>query len=328
MKLFLKHHKSYIIIYFISLILTAIYSNLKGFIGVGEIIYIFIFNTFILFCFLLYRYYKNKQLYDLFTSGISSIDDSLDAANESELSKDVSKLLIRQYDLYISNMEKCDKKYKDHLTFINQWVHQMKTPIAVMKLQLKEFEGEERAAEMQEEMDKLIRGLDKSLYYARLDSFQKDFIIKKVNLKEIIRESVNENKRLFIKNRITPRLDIDNDITILSDYKWLKFVVQQIIENGIKYSRNKGTMLFIESVKDKDKVKLNIKDEGIGIAKKDLRRVFDQFFTGENGRKYGESTGMGLYLCREVLTKLGHVITVESEIDKGTTVTIEFIAHD
>ena len=87
-------------------------------------------------------------------------------------------------------------------------------------------------------------------------------------------------------------------------------------------------MLFIESVKDKDKVKLNIKDEGIGIAKKDLRRVFDQFFTGENGRKYGESTGMGLYLCREVLTKLGHVITVESEIDKGTTVTIEFIAHD
>ena len=324
MKLFLKHNRGYILIYILSLILTGVYTLVMGFISLSEILYILLFNTFILLCFLAYKYYENRQLYKVFKSGVSSLNDALLDMGSSDLSRSISELLKSEYSLYEAEIQKSNLTYNEHIAFINQWVHQMKTPLSVIKLQLKEFEGEERAILLEEEIYKLHNGLNLALYYARLDSFQKDFVIEKIFLKTLVVDTVNKNKNVFVKNRIIPRVQIDDSIKIYSDIKWLGFILEQIIVNGVKYSKDKGRELIIKAEEDEREVKLSVVDEGIGILKKDIRRVFDKFFTGENGRKYGESTGMGLYMAKEVCCNLGHEIEIKSEVDVGTEVSIRF----
>jgi signal transduction histidine kinase len=200
----------------------------------------------------------------------------------------------------------------------------MKTPLSVIQLQLQEYEGEENYDNMQEEVNKLKEGLNMAMHFARLDSFQKDFLVQKISLKNLTRDTVNEEKRVFIKSRIIPKIEIDENIEVYSDVKWLKFVLGQILINGIKYSRGKGKELIIRAYENEKEIALGILDEGIGIPAKDIKRVFDPFFTGENGRKYGESTGMGLYITREVCKNLGHKVEIESTVNKGTKVTIKF----
>lgn len=324
MKLFLKHNKGYIFTYLLSLVITIMYSNIKGFIELGEVFYILMFNTFILICFLAFKYYQNRQLYKLFGYGLISLNDALIQIGSSDLSANVSSILEEQHNLYLAEIQKCNKVHKEHLMFINQWVHQMKTPLSVIELQLKEFEGEEKAFEIQEEVNKLDKGLNLAMYYARLDSFQKDFLIEQISLKELVTNTVNKNKKIFIKNRIIPRLEIDETIKVYSDAKWLDFILEQLITNGVKYSKDKGKELIIKACKNETEIKLSVIDKGVGIVKKDIRRVFDQFFTGENGRKFGESTGMGLYITKEVCKNLGHQIEIESTLNEGTTVTIKF----
>ncbi|WP_346905875.1 sensor histidine kinase [Clostridium sp.] len=324
MKLFLKHNKGYIAIYFLSLILTIIYSNLNGFIGLSEIIYIFMFNTFILLCFLAFRYYQNRQLYRLMKSGVTELNDVFLDFGTSDLSHSISQLLKKLHSLYKAQIQKGDKLHEEHLRFINQWVHQMKTPLSVIQLQLQEFEGEEKYDNMQEEVNKLKEGLKIVLYFARLDSFQKDFLVERISLKQLARDTVNEEKKIFIRNRIIPRVEIDENIEVYSDAKWLKFVLDQLIINGVKYSKGKGKELIINVSENEKEIWLNVIDKGIGIPVKDIKRVFDPFFTGENGRKYGESTGMGLYIIKEISQKLEHEVEIQSTVNEGTMVTIKF----
>jgi len=324
MKLFLKDNKGYIFTYFFSLALTLIYSNLKGFIGTSEIIYIFAFNTFILICFLTIRYYQNRQLYRLLKRGFSDLNEVFLELGSGELSQNISNILKELHSLYEAEIQKTKKLHNEHLRFINQWVHQMKTPLSVIQLQLQEHEGETIYDNMQEEVNKLNEGLKMAMYFARLDSFQKDFLVEKISLKKLIRDTVNEEKKIFIKSRIIPRIEINESIEVYSDSKWLRFVLGQIIINGAKYSRGKGRELTIKTQEYEKEIKLSILDEGIGIPAKDIKRVFDPFFTGENGRKYGESTGMGLYITKEVCKNLGHEVDIESTVNEGTKVTIKF----
>lgn len=324
MKLFLKDNKGYIFTYLLSLALTIIYSNIMGFIEHSEIIYIVIFNTFILGCYLAFRYYQDRQLYRLLRSELTSLNDTLLELGSSELSQNISEVLKKQHNLYKVEIQKCNKIHNEHLTFINQWVHQMKTPLSVIQLQLQEYEGEEKYDNMQEEVNRLKEDLNMAMHFARLDSFQKDFIVEKIFLKNLVRDVVNEEKKIFIKNRIIPRVDIDESIEVYSDVKWLKFVLGQLIINGVKYSRNKGKELIIKALESEKEIKLSVIDEGIGIPMKDIKRVFDPFFTGENGRRYGESTGMGLYITKQVCNNLGHEIEIESTVDVGTKITIKF----
>ncbi|WPC42211.1 sensor histidine kinase [Clostridium sp. JS66] len=324
MNLFFKHNKGYIFIYLMSLILTIMYCNIMEFIKVGEIIYIFIFNTFILVCFLVFKYYQNRRLYKLLKNGLTSLNDAFVELGNSKLSENISSILKQQHNLYDAQIRKSNKIHSEHLTFINQWVHQMKTPLSVIQLQLKEYEGEEVALSIEEEVNKLNKGLNMAMYYARIDSFKKDFLVEQVDLKGLVLDIVNEEKRIFIKNKMIPRLEIDKDIRIYSDKKWLKFILDQLIINGIKYSKDKGKELIIKSYEYEKEIKLSIVDSGIGIPSKDIKKVFDPFFTGENGRKFGESTGMGLYIVKEVCKNLGHKVEIKSNINEGTKVTIIF----
>ena len=157
-----------------------------------------------------------------------------------------------------------------------------------------------RLLSIEEEVNKLNKGLNMAMHFARIDSFQNDFIVERIFLKKLVFDTVNEEKKIFIKSRITPRVEIDEAIEVYSDGKWIKFVLDQLIINGVKYSKGTGKELIIKAYEKEKEIKLSIIDEGIGIPRKDIKRVFDPFFTGENGRKYGESTGMGLYITKEV----------------------------
>ena len=167
-----------------------------------------------------------------------------------------------------------------------------------------------------------------AMYFARLDEFQKDFSVQKVNLYTEVVDLINKEKRLFIKNMIIPKVELNNDLVVYSDKKWLKFIIEQIIINGVKYSKNYGKYLTIKNRKNDKNIIIDIIDEGVGISRKDIKRVFEPFFTGENGRKFGESTGMGLYIVKTVCDSLGHKVEIKSEIQKGTKVSILFKNED
>lgn len=324
MKLFIKDNKGYIVIYFISIFLTLIYVTLLQTIKFSECAYIVLFNTFILVCFLSFRYYKNKHVYKLLQNGLNNLDESFLELGNSILAEGVSNILRKEYSLYEDEIIKLNKIHNEHLTFINQWVHQMKTPLSVIQLQIQEYEGEEPSENIKMEISKLNKGLNMAMYFARLDYFQKDFIVKKICLYNLVMDKVNEEKQMFIKNGIIPKVQIDKSVEIYSDDKWIRFILEQLIVNGIKYSKNKGNQLIIRSYLENNAIKLSVIDEGIGIPKKDIKRVFDAFFTGENGRNFGESTGMGLYLVKRICDKLEHKVFIESKVSEGTTVSIIF----
>lgn len=324
MKLFLKDNKGYIIIYFISLLITLIYINLLGSLNVMESFYISIVNTFILITFLCFRYYKHRKIYTLLNKKINNLNQLVISLGNSVLGKAISDILKQMNNLYSINMIDKNKKHQEHLMFINQWIHQMKTPLSIIQLKMQEDEGERPLEEIREDVYKLNKGLNMAMYFARLDSFEKDFVIEKISLYDLVISKVNEEKTMFIKNKIKPVVEIDKNIKIYSDFKWLKFILEQLIINGIKYSRDVGKELIIKAEENFEYIKLTIIDQGIGISKKDVRRVFDAFFTGENGRKFGESTGMGLYIAKKVCDNLGHSISIESNLGFGTIVTVKF----
>ena len=226
------------------------------------------------------------------------------------------------YKLYQHEVQALYASQTRQYKFTNQWIHQMKTPVAVLELLLQEETLDKRS--VQEEVDRLKRGLEMVLMNARLENFQEDLQVEQVNLKQLVMATVNENKRLFITNRVFPEVKIDEGIIVTSDSKWLKFVIIQFITNAVKYTFEENKKIFIEVTQNGETVELTVRDQGIGIPKSDLSRVTKPFFTGENGRKIGESTGMGLYIAQEICTKLGHELLIESEINVGTTIKIIF----
>lgn len=324
MSLFIKEQSSYLVVFYFSVILSTFYCVLASDFTFLDVLYVFLFNSFILLVFLGWKYVKTKDIYRLLNRNFNAIEEtSLDQGN-SFWGHHISSLLKQQYRLYERNMHQINKNHQEHLTFINQWVHQMKTPLSVIRLQLDAHAGEPYAHGMSEEVYKLEKGLNMALYYARIDAFERDFVIERTHLKPLILDCISQDKKLFIKNNMLPKVDVNDTIQVYTDVKWLKFVIEQLISNGIKYSRGKGKYLTVSAFQTKDHTVLEVKDEGIGIHSKDIKRVFQPFFTGDNGRILGESTGMGLYLAEKICENLNHKITIQSEMNQGTKVSILF----
>lgn len=326
MKLFIRDNVPYMVVYIISVTLTISYCMLSKSLKSADAIYIIFFNFLILMCFLIYRYNTHKRVYNLLSEDMQVIEESIKDLGSSRVGEAMEALMKKQYSLYQGKIQVYNQNQKEHLTFMNHWVHQMKTPLSVIQLYVQEHEGEEMAENLKGEVDKLNKGLNMAMYFARLDEFQKDFHAEKVDLHNLIIEMVNEEKRLFIKNRVFPELKLEDDIIVYSDKKWIKFAIEQIIINGVKYSKGQNKKLTIELKKVSNMVILDVIDRGVGIPKKDIKRVFDAFYTGENGRVFGESTGMGLYIVKKVCDSLEHKVEIESEVAEGTRVRIIFRA--
>ena len=175
-----------------------------------------------------------------------------------------------------------------------------------------------------EEINKMENYIEQVLFYARSNTVEKDYMVSKSSLKEIVNSAVMRNKESIVYNNIELNLH-DLERTVYTDSKWCIFILNQIIQNSIKYSKKDDKKIEIYSEEKKDSVILWIKDNGIGIKEKDISRVFEKGFTGENGRLIGKkSTGIGLYLCKKLCDKLDLGIKLDSKEREGTVVKITF----
>ncbi len=223
-----------------------------------------------------------------------------------------------------------DRKGKDR--FLSTWIHNLKTPISVTKLILERYQNGELdkqavCKQLEQENKRMEQQLDLLLEMIRLKEFVNDYTPQLLDLNEELQKILNDNKRLFIYSHVYPIFHKTEDkCNILSDHKWNTLVINQLISNAVKYSQDGREHHIYFSIETKEHTCiLKIRDEGIGIPEYDLPRVYDAFFTGENGRKDKRSSGIGLYFCKQVLTMLGHELTIESKPSKGTTVTIKYL---
>ena len=206
-----------------------------------------------------------------------------------------------------------DSMLEDLTSYYTLWVHQIKTPIAAMDLLLQA--GHDRATEMEIELQKIAQYVDMVLQYLRLDSTAKDLVLQRCHLDAVVRQTVRKYAKLFILKKIQLVFQ-ETKWEVLSDEKWLCFLLEQLLSNALKYTPEGGKIsIFLEG-----ETNLVIADTGIGIAPEDLPRVFEKGFTGNNGRMDKKATGIGLYLCRRVTNLLGHTISIASEPGVGTQV--------
>ena len=325
-KLFLKEHFAFIIFQMLVVLFFLTIFWLEGFRDINTAIYIFTLSWFLVGAFLAVRYMLRRKFYQKILTPPTSMDDALNRSAKTTENAVVENYMHELYRKYQNEVQTLYATQDRQSKFMNQWIHQMKTPISVLELLLQEEEIDKMS--VQEEIDRLKRGLELVLMNARFDNFENDLQIEQVNLKEIITSVINENKRLFIINRVYPNIQIDEDLIVMSDPKWLKFVLNQFITNAVKYTFEPNKKINIQTVQVGQRITLNVIDEGIGIPKADLSRVTKAFFTGENGRKSGESTGMGLYLANEICNKLGHKLAIESKVGQGSTVSITFNCNE
>lgn len=221
-------------------------------------------------------------------------------------------------------------KKRDIDDYYTMWTHQIKTPIAALRLLLQDEK------QPLEELFKIEQYAEMALHYARLDSLSSDFLFKTQNIEAIVKQAVKKYSILFIGSGL--QFSLENfSAQAVTDEKWLAFVVEQLLSNAIKYTPDgqiriygldDGKTEIQEHDAHKEAAYLVIEDSGIGIREEDLPRIFERGFTGYNGRFDGKSTGIGLYLCKQILDRLSHTIQVESRVGKGTKVILGFARTD
>ncbi len=277
---------------------------------------------------MLIEYYSKKSYYNNLLEKLDELDQKY------LLSEVISKANFQDGNLFKEILEETGKsmlenvnKYKyaqeDYKEYIELWIHEIKTPISASKLII-ENNKNEITKNIEEELDKIENYTEQALYYARSNTVEKDYIITKTNLKDIVNMSIIKNKTTILNNKFELIIH-DLEKQVYTDSKWVVFILNQVIQNSIKYSKNENQSIEIYAEEQKEKVTLYIKDNGLGIKKSELSRVFEKGFTGENGRIIGKkSTGIGLYLCKKLCNKLQLAININAEQNVGTEVTIVF----
>lgn len=322
-RLFWKEHAAYIVFQAVLVAFIMILYWLDGFRNVDTAVYSFVISILLTAAFLGARYIKRHRHYKKITETPAAMEHMLQKEGRSPEQIQVDLYLQKLYKVYQNEAQALYASQNRHLQFMNQWVHQMKTPISVMQLLLQNPEELDKRS-VEEEIGRLKASLDTVLMNARLDTFEQDMQIEQVNLQSLATEVISENKRLFISKRVYPAVEVDAQFNAATDRKWMKFVLGQLITNAVKYTFEENKKVYITAACLESHIQLSVRDEGIGIPATDMARVTKAFFTGENGRKTAESTGMGLYIAKEVCGKLGHELTIDSAIGRGTTVSILF----
>ena len=312
--------------------------NLMTFIIVATLMYFSNVSTVVIFMtwciwflplliYIIIEYIKYKKYFDNIENVLKSLDkkyllpevieepNSIIGEEVNDILKEISRDMHEQVKYY-RNMQ---EEYRE---YIEMWVHEIKTPIASSKLLIENnYNGLTRKIDIQ--INRIENFVEQVLYYSRSDEVGKDYIIKKVELLPLVKNVIRKNQRDFISKRIRLQLGELNEV-VYSDSKWIEFILNQILINSIKYSKGKDDKIQIESKEISNTVVLTIEDEGVGIIERDLDRVFEKGFTGENGRKFGKSTGIGLYLCKKLCNKLGLGLEIQSKVNVGTKISIIF----
>lgn len=253
--------------------------------------------------------HKHDTLERMRESVLFSIDE-LPVSGEI-IEKDYQQLISILFESQkrIINESAAEKSFLSD--YYAMWVHQIKVPIAAMHLLMKD---KEKNSPLALELFKIEQYVEMALSYVRLKSDYTDYIIKEYDLGTMVKQAVRKYAPLFIAKKIA--LNIKNiDTKVITDEKWLQFVIEQVLSNSLKYTKKGSISIYMESTKT-----LVIEDTGIGIAPEDIKRIGEKGFTGYNGRQDRKSTGLGLYLCGEILSRLSHHFEITSEVGKGTQV--------
>ncbi|GFP74843.1 Sensor histidine kinase GraS [Clostridium fungisolvens] len=326
---YLKESLRFLVFYVILLtfILLSLYVDRSNKVLKSNLIYMITVSIIMLGFFILYDYaVKNKNIKSL--KEIQKSEDKTPIFTEAfEYKDEIYQLIISDlYNEYVHSLRNIEESFSENGEFMMSWVHEIKTPITTAKLILDtiSFQEQSTVTSLKEELDKIDSYVEKVLYYSRSNDFSKDYVISEAFINNVVKESVKKHSIIFIRKHINFLNKIDDRLTVDTDKKWLAFIIDQIVSNALKYTEDGGTISFYTS-KNHNEIVLTIEDDGIGINREDIDRIFSKSFTGNNGRDNNlKATGMGLYLAKKLSTKLGHRLTVESEYGKGTKFNICF----
>ncbi|WP_238651974.1 sensor histidine kinase [Paenibacillus piscarius] len=290
-------------------------------------IYVYVFVIFMGFRFI--RYVSTNREIQRLTENIE-IDEKSYSAEQQAVIQLIQQIHHSYQDQLYEVKARADNTHK----FISQWIHNLKTPLSVVDLILQNYKlnptGHALALQhIEEEKDKILSMLNQMLKFFRLEHFTRDYNPEQVNLLDSLRSLINSKRNQYIYNNVYPVIECDEErIMVMTDSKWNTAMLDQIISNAIKYSDSgeAAKSIHFRVQQQGDQVVLSIRDEGIGIEPVDLQRVFQPFFTGKNGRSHHQATGIGLYVCSEIARKLGHRLTITSEVGRGTEVQIAYLS--
>lgn len=267
------------------------------------------------FCVGFFRYRKKCRLLGKISEDPTYQEYFPEPADGVELR--YQEILQKMKDKIARQQMQSSADYREMIEYYTMWAHQIKTPIAAMRLLLQQEESD-RNRELLTELFKIEQYVLMVLQYLRLESESNDLVLERQNLDAVIRQAVKKYAPLFIRKKLALVYQPVN-VEVLTDEKWLEFVLEQVLSNAIKYTRQGSVAIYMD---DREENTLVIADTGIGIAAEDIPRIFEKGYTGYNGRYDKRSTGIGLYLCRKVLNRLSHTIRIESEVGTGTRVYI------
>ncbi len=292
-------------------------------------IYIPIIIFIMYFTGLLIEYLQKNEYYSNINNNLDELEDKYlitEIINEPYFieGKILEDILIQVNKSMIENVNKYKYLQEDYKEYIELWIHEIKIPLATSKMII-ENNKSKVTENIDEELDKIENYIEQALFYARSNAVEKDYYIKKIKLQEIVNESIKRNKNILIEEKVILNLhDLENEVN--TDNKWVTFILNQIIQNSVKYrKKDVNLQLDIYSEKQKENVILYIKDNGIGIKEGEINRIFEKGFTGTNGRiSNKKSTGIGLYLCKNLCDKLGISIHGSSKEIEGTEISLIF----
>lgn len=268
-----------------------------------------------LFIYDLYKYYCHHEILLRLMNRMTLNIEELPKASDL-VEWDYQNLLSLLVEDKAKITSKADVSQTEMTDYYTLWAHQIKTPISAMRLLL-QTEASTQNSELSTQLFKIEQYVEMVLGYLRIESIASDLVLSQYDLSKVVKQAIRKYAAIFIAQKIT--LDFkEMDCLVLTDEKWLVFVIEQIISNALKYTTSGTITIYLEAEKT-----LVIKDSGIGIDSEDLPRVFEKGFTGFNGRMDKKSTGIGLYLCKKILNKLSHKVTITSQIDLGTMVKID-----
>lgn len=323
---FIKERMIFLIINLIVFLLVAILMKIvKVSISIILIVFLIWFGPILIYIFL--EFIKYRRYLNNLIKTVENLD------RKYLLPEVIEEPRFQEARIINDVLKECNKSmhekvkyYKDeqieYREYIETWVHEIKTPIASAKLIL-ENDNSNLSERINYEMKRVEGFIEQVLYYARSSDVSKDYIIKEFSLRSIVMKAIKNNSRDFINKNI--KLDIKGiGGNVFSDEKWVEFIINQIIINAVKFSMPNEGRVSIYSKINENNIILTIEDNGVGINEKDIDRIFEKGFTGENGRKFGKSTGIGLYLCKKLCDKLGIGISLTSKENIGTKVNIVF----
>ncbi len=275
------------------------------------------------------EYIRKNNFYKKVINRLNELDEKylitelIDFPNFAE-GKILKEILEQTNKSMLENVNQYKYITQDYKEYIELWIHEIKLPIAASKLII-ENNKTASTKSINEELDKVEDYIEQALFYARSNTVEKDYYIKKSLLKDMVNECIKKNKNILIQEKVSINLH-DLEFEVNTDSKWIVFILNQLIQNSVKYKKQQeNTEIEICAKQGKENIILYIRDNGIGIRKGEITRAFEKGFTGTNGRLANKkSTGIGLYLCKKLCDKLGIAIELNSVQDEGTEVRIVF----